>query len=99
MIADWADDELRLTDTVSVLLGAERGVYPSANSLFVRGAAEHVVIDASVTVVQRGGAPDRVDAVINSHCHEDHMAGNGMFAPAKVHVHERDLIGVASPRV
>jgi glyoxylase-like metal-dependent hydrolase (beta-lactamase superfamily II) len=37
-----------------------------------------------------------VDAVINSHSHEDHIAGNGMFADARVHVHDADLPGVRS---
>ncbi|MDG1265738.1 MAG: MBL fold metallo-hydrolase, partial [Ilumatobacter sp.] len=50
----------------------------------------------SVDVVGRGGAPAPVDAVINSHSHEDHLAGNGLFADARVHVHDADLPGVMS---
>ena len=37
-----------------------------------------------------------VDAVINSHSHEDHMAGNGLFADARVHIHHEDLLGARS---
>ena len=88
---DWGDDERRLTDSVSVLVGDANGAYPSGNSLLVRGRAETVIIDPSVTVVERGGAPVPVDAVINSHSHEDHVAGNGLFADARVHVHAEDL--------
>jgi glyoxylase-like metal-dependent hydrolase (beta-lactamase superfamily II) len=96
MVVDWGVDERKLTDTVSVLCGANKGGYPSGNSLLIRGASETVLIDPSIDVVQRGGAPLPVDAVINSHSHEDHMAGNGLFADARLHVHHDDLPGVAS---
>ncbi len=81
---------------MTVLVGPDNGAYPSGNSLYVEGAGESVVIDPSVTVVAMGGAPGRVDAVLNSHSHEDHVAGNGFFADARVHVHREDLLGVTS---
>ncbi len=93
---DWGDDERRLTDSVSVLVGDSNGAYPSGNTLLVRGAGESVLIDPSVTVVARGGAPVGVDAVINSHSHEDHMAGNGTFPDARLHIHHHDLLGAQS---
>ena len=96
MIVDWADDELRLTEHVSVLVGTDNGKYPSGNSLVVRGKGEAVIIDPSVDVVARGGAPVRVDAVINSHSHEDHLPGNGFFTDAKIHIHDDDLPGARS---
>ncbi|MFZ1488352.1 MAG: MBL fold metallo-hydrolase [Ilumatobacteraceae bacterium] len=95
-IADWTGDERRLTSAVSLLPGADNGAYPSGNTLYVRGAGESVVIDPSITVVARGGLPNRVDAVLNSHSHEDHVAGNGLFPRARVHVHDADLPGVRS---
>lgn len=95
-IIDWGTDELQLTDRVSVLLGAERGVYPSGNSVVVKGEGESLIIDPSVSVVARGGAPIHVDAVVNSHSHEDHLAGNGLFTDATVHAHHEDLPGVHS---
>jgi glyoxylase-like metal-dependent hydrolase (beta-lactamase superfamily II) len=93
---DWGDAELVLTDAVSVLVGADNGKYPSGNSLLVRGDGEAVIIDPSVDVVARGGAPAPVDAVINSHSHEDHMPGNGFFADARIHIHDSDLPGARS---
>ena len=96
MIVDWGTDERPLTSAVSVLTGEANGAYPSGNSLLVRGAGETVLIDPSVTVVARGGAPARVDALVNSHSHEDHIAGNGLFSTARVHVHHDDLPGVQS---
>jgi glyoxylase-like metal-dependent hydrolase (beta-lactamase superfamily II) len=95
-MVDWGNDERRLTDSVSVLVGDANGAYPSGNTLLVRGAGEAVLIDPSVTVVARGGAPVQVDAVINSHSHEDHMAGNGTFPSARLHIHDDDLPGARS---
>jgi glyoxylase-like metal-dependent hydrolase (beta-lactamase superfamily II) len=96
VICDWGSDERRLTGSVSVLVGDANGAYPSGNTLLVRGAGEAVLIDPSVSVVARGGAPVQVDAVINSHSHEDHMAGNGSFPSARVHIHHDDLPGARS---
>jgi len=96
MIRDWGDDERMLTDSVSVLVGDANGAYPSGNTLLVQGAGESVLIDPSVTVVACGGAPVAIDAVINSHSHEDHMAGNGTFPTARLHIHHDDLPGAQS---
>lgn len=95
-MVEWGADERKLSASVSVLTGAENGGYPSGNSLLVRGAGETVLIDPSIDVVSRGGVPAPVDAVINSHSHEDHIAGNGLFADARIHVHDEDLPGVRS---
>ena len=40
--------------------------------------------------------PVAIDAVINSHSHEDHVACNGFFADARIHIHHEDLPGVKS---
>jgi glyoxylase-like metal-dependent hydrolase (beta-lactamase superfamily II) len=95
-IVDWGTAERRLTPDVSVLVGDDDGKYPSGNSLVVRGDGEAVIIDPSVSVVARGGAPVAVDAVLNSHSHEDHLPGNGLFTDARVHIHDDDLPGARS---
>lgn len=95
-VVDWGDAERFLTERVSVLAGPDNGRYPSGNSLVVRGDGEAVIIDPSVTVVANGGAPVPVDAVIVSHSHEDHLAGNGLFTDARVHIHDADLPGARS---
>ncbi len=92
----WGSAQRRLTDRVSVLIGDENGAYPSGNTLLVEGDGETVLIDPSVTVVARGGAGVPVDAIINSHSHEDHMPGNGFFADSRVHIHSEDLPGAQS---
>lgn len=96
MIIDWGADEIVLTDSVSVLTGGDKGKYPSGNSMVVTGASESLIIDPSVTVVERGGAPVEIDLVLNSHLHEDHVPGNGLFLDARVQAHTGDLAGIHS---
>lgn len=64
--------------------------------MVIEGAGETVIIDPSVTVVAKGGAHLPIDAVINSHGHEDHVAGNGLFSSARVHMHQDDLLAAHS---
>jgi glyoxylase-like metal-dependent hydrolase (beta-lactamase superfamily II) len=96
-VVDWADQERQLTEHVSVLVGDANGGYPSGNSVVVRGDGESVIIDPSVTVVAKGGAPVRIDAMITSHGHEDHLPGTGLFTDARVHVHEADRHVLENP--
>ncbi|NNE73555.1 MAG: MBL fold metallo-hydrolase [Acidimicrobiales bacterium] len=95
MAAAWPVDVQQLTAAVRVLPGADVGRYPSGNSVLVTGAAETVIIDPSVTVVEHGGALP-IDAVVNSHGHEDHVAGNGLYPNARVHIHHDDLLAAHS---
>ncbi|MGH1488960.1 MAG: MBL fold metallo-hydrolase, partial [Acidimicrobiales bacterium] len=87
----WGEDELVLTEHVSVLRGEANGAYPSGNSVVVKGASEALIIDPSVTVVSKGGATVPIDLVLNSHGHEDHMPGNGLFTDARLGIHDDDL--------
>ena len=96
MLADWGDAERKLTDRVSVLVGAQNGQYPSGNTLLVRGLSESIVVDPSVDVIERGGVPVSIDAVLNSHSHEDHMVCNGFFKNSRIHIHHEDLPGAKS---
>ncbi len=82
---------------VTVLVGDKNGKYPHGNSLWVRGREATVVIDPSLSVVDR--APElrgRADLVIQSHVHEDHVAGVHLFPKAKVYAHREDAPGLHS---
>ncbi len=81
---------------VTVLFGASRGKYPHGNSLVVRGARESLIIDPSLGVVLRKERLPHVDRVWNSHCHEDHIAGNHLFPSVPWELHEADLLGLHS---
>lgn len=88
--------EDRAIGSVTVLFGEQGGKYPQGNSLLVRGRDETLVIDPSLGLLQRRGSLPPVDRVLNSHCHEDHIAGNHLFPDAPWHVHEADLPGLRS---
>jgi len=53
------------------------------------------VIDPSLGLIPRRAGLPPVDRVLNSHCHEDHVAGNHLF-PAVPWLHEADLPGLQS---
>lgn len=84
---------------VTVLFGERGGKYPHGNSLLVRGADATALIDPSLALVERravGRPIEGVDHVLNSHCHEDHIAGNHLFPDATWHMHEADQPGLHS---
>jgi glyoxylase-like metal-dependent hydrolase (beta-lactamase superfamily II) len=84
---------------VQVLPGSDRGRYPNGNSVLVRGANETVLIDPSLSIAHAEDDdldPRRVDRVLISHCHEDHLAGLFRFPHAPVHVHDADRVGLES---
>lgn len=81
---------------VRVLFGDRGGRYPDGNAILVEGAHETVIIDPALGVIPRRNALPRVDRVINSHCHEDHIAGNHLFPDVPWHLHEADLPGLGS---
>jgi glyoxylase-like metal-dependent hydrolase (beta-lactamase superfamily II) len=87
----------RTLGRATVLTGERGGKYPHGNSLLVRGSEETLLIDPSLSLVGRTDLP-RIDRVLNSHCHEDHIAGNHLFPDAALHLHEADLPGIRSIR-
>lgn len=81
---------------VTVVFGERGGKYPHGNSLFVHGADASAVIDPSLALVECADALPPVDFVLNSHCHEDHIAGNHLFPDAACLMHEADHVGLRS---
>ena len=79
-----------------MLTGERGGKYPDGNSLLVEGTEETLVVDPSLSLLARRGELPRVDRVVNSHCHEDHVAGNHLFPDVPWHLHEADLPGIHS---
>jgi len=85
----------RQIGALTVLFGARGGKYPSGNSLLVTGRDARAVIDPSLGLVARASAPP-ADLVLNSHCHEDHIAGNHLYPDVPWHLPEADLPGIRS---
>jgi hydroxyacylglutathione hydrolase len=96
-MADWAmaESDLEL-GSLTVLFGERDGRYPDGNAILVQGSQETAIIDPSLSVVARRAEFAAVDRVINSHCHEDHLAGNHCFPDAPWHLHEADVVGLRS---
>jgi len=88
-------EDRQLSAHVTLLGGVRGGKYPHGNSLCVAGAEESLLIDPSLSLDARDALP-RVDRVINSHCHEDHIAGNHLFRDVPWHLHELDRPGLES---
>ena len=81
----------------STILGGPRaGKYPHGSSLLVEGSRETVIVDPSLAVLPRAAELPAVDRVLNSHCHEDHVAGNFLFPDVPWHLHAADLPGIQS---
>lgn len=84
-----------LSPFVTVLVGHEHGKYPDGNTVVVRGERSSVVIDPAMSV--RAAEPQlRVDRVLLTHAHEDHMAGVSAVVSPEVSVHVRDLPALQS---
>jgi glyoxylase-like metal-dependent hydrolase (beta-lactamase superfamily II) len=81
---------------VTLLGGRLGGKYPEGRPLLVRGSEETVVIDPSLALVGRPGGAPAADRVLNSHCHEDHVAGNHLYPDATWHLPDADLGGIRS---
>src|SRR5207249_3911731 len=95
MSESFPAEDLRIGPHVTLLGGLRSGKYPHGNSLLVEGLEESLIIDPSLSLSARASLP-RIDRVINSHCHEDHIAGNYLFPSAPWLVHELDLLGLRS---
>ena len=79
---------------VTVLVGEKTGKYPDGNSLWVRGRDATAVLDPSLSVARRADELGAVDLVVQSHVHEDHVAGLFRFPRARVAAHRADLPGL-----
>jgi glyoxylase-like metal-dependent hydrolase (beta-lactamase superfamily II) len=79
---------------VTVLGGEKNGKYPDGNSMVVRGRDATLLVDPSLSVWSRGAALGGVDLVVQSHVHEDHLAGLARFPEAAVHAHRADVAGL-----
>lgn len=79
---------------VTVLVGEKTGKYPDGNSLLVQGRDARALIDPSLSVHRRADALGPVDLVVQSHVHEDHVAGLSRFPHARVAAHRADCLGL-----
>ncbi|MDX2169247.1 MAG: MBL fold metallo-hydrolase [Deltaproteobacteria bacterium] len=79
---------------VTVLVGEKTGKYPDGNSLLVRGRDATALLDPSLSVHRRAADLGAVDLVVQTHVHEDHVAGLSRFPHARVAAHRADCLGL-----
>ncbi len=82
---------------VRVLVGDKNGKYPQGNSLWIRGTSATAIVDPSLAVVARADEfRDAADLIVQSHVHEDHVAGVHLFPRAQPWAHAADVLGLRS---
>ncbi len=96
-----SNSDLQLVDVqlgrfCTVLLGVDNGKYPDANGLLIQGSHRTALIDPALGVAARADRLPRVDLVLLSHCHEDHLPGLPHFPEAECWVHQADRYGLES---
>lgn len=94
-MSDHSPSRDRTLGAVTILGGERGGRYPHGNSMLVAGTEETLLVDPSLSLIGRDSLPF-TDRVLNSHCHEDHVAGNHLYPKAALHLHEADLPGMRS---
>ena len=94
-MSDHGASRDRTLGAVTILTGERGGRYPHGNSMMVAGAEETLLVDPSLSLIARDSLPF-TDRVLNSHCHEDHIAGNHLYPKAPLLLHEADLPGMHS---
>lgn len=88
---------IQLTDNVFFIEGQNNGRYPFSNSMFIDDEVT-ALIDTGLgkNIIERIIREKRVDLIINSHCHEDHISYNFLFKDTKICCHKFDTPAVRS---
>ena len=71
--------------------------YPLANSLLIEDETR-LLIDTGLRrpVIKKMIKEQKIDFIINSHWHEDHMIGNNLFTDSKICAHKLDVHAIKS---
>lgn len=79
----------KLTDTMYLLHGKNKGRFPNCHCLYIKddvcGLLDSAAGNEELTPVL-----GRVEILVNSHFHPDHVRGNGLFPKAHIRCHEDD---------
>jgi glyoxylase-like metal-dependent hydrolase (beta-lactamase superfamily II) len=81
---------------VRILFGDRGGRYPDGNSILVRGERETLLIDPALGLYERPEKLPKIDRILLTHCHEDHIAGLALFPDTPVELHSLDRSGLDS---
>ncbi|MFQ5710803.1 MAG: MBL fold metallo-hydrolase [Candidatus Geothermarchaeales archaeon] len=70
---------LEVAENVFFVEGEGGGAFPHSNSLMISDE-KGVLIDTGIGDSRLGALKPRVDVVLNTHCHVDHIRGNHLFS-------------------
>ena len=91
-----SEDPILTFGASTVFIGRNGGKFPYGNSVLVQGSEETVIIDPSKSLKIHADQLPKIDRILLSHCHQDHVAGVHLFSDATCHTHENELYAVAS---
>jgi len=89
--------ENRKFGNITLIEGNNEGKYPFCHTLLVEGS-QRVLVDPACgrKKMQAVREQGKIDIIINTHYHEDHLAYNYLFPEADIYVHREDQLGFSS---
>ena len=97
----WIDgvdlEQVEIADGIFFIEGESKGRYPFSNSVLIDDEVK-VLIDTGMgpNLAVKMAKEERIDLVLNSHAHEDHIACNHLFKDAKICSHKLDSPAIRS---
>jgi len=84
-----------LTENIIFIQAENKGKYPYANALLIKDELTALVDTGFEPILaQKTAETYNVDLVINSHCHEDHVACNRYFEESRICAHKLDASAI-----
>ena len=78
--------QVKISDKITLMLTEQGFTY--SNWLYIDDEVKAVLETGLDETALQGVDPKRIDLVINSHHHVDHIRGNGLFSNAQIMIHE-----------
>ncbi|MEA4893880.1 MAG: MBL fold metallo-hydrolase [Oscillospiraceae bacterium] len=77
---------LKISDKITLMLTEQGFTY--SNWIYIDDDIKAVIETGLDETALQGVEPEKIDLVINSHHHLDHIRGNGLFSNAEIMIHE-----------
>ncbi|MBS4031118.1 MAG: MBL fold metallo-hydrolase [Clostridiales bacterium] len=81
---------IKITENIYVIPGRNKGRFPFCHCVFIKDEV-NVLIDSAAGKENLAPVIDKIDVLINTHYHPDHIRGNGLFPNAQILCHEADI--------
>jgi glyoxylase-like metal-dependent hydrolase (beta-lactamase superfamily II) len=81
---------MQITKNIYLITGRNKGRFPFCNCIYIKDDV-NVLIDSAAGKENLAPVIDKIDILINTHYHPDHIRGNGLFPKARILCHEADI--------